>query len=383
MEKGFITVFAMIFMLIMLSACGKTTYEIDKEISVAFEGYDEYGQAIVNLDKEGLTHELKEITDLEDRYDVVEFETIIDELKVQATPNENLKNGDEIDLELLYDEENTINLELKLKDTKITVEELEPIKALSQEEIFAGMDLKFEGFSPFLSANALENSSSDVSGLFNYTIPEKRFMNDEELEIIAEPINDLMLSGYKADEKDFTYTIKVPTQQKYVENWDELNEEDKEYVIGEIEDTVTAKIDAEIKNGNNSILDKGKYVGTGMFIDDYDKANREEQYIFFIKEQEFDDYSNEKPNSVRFVYKNKVTFGEAAFLDKDYVNKTKDYFSVVGAENLIVDENGELVRNELNVQTYGKTNLDKETVKNEAIYKIKDMFSVDEIEIDS
>src|SRR5690625_2173667 len=143
--------------------------------------------------------------ELKESQEVVEFESIIYDLTVQATPNENLKNGDEVEFELLYEEENSINLELKLKDTKTTVEELEPITTLSQEEIFSGMELEFEGISPFLTARILDNPSSEVAELFNYTIAEKRFMNDEEIEIIAEPQSDLTSLGYKADEKDFTH----------------------------------------------------------------------------------------------------------------------------------------------------------------------------------
>src|SRR5690625_8037939 len=125
MKKRFITALAIIFMIVLLSACGKTTYEIDKEVSIEFEGYDEYGQAIVNLDREALFNALDEKMELKESQEVVEFESIIYDLTVQATPNENLKNGDEVEFELLYEEENSINLELKLKDTKTTVEELE------------------------------------------------------------------------------------------------------------------------------------------------------------------------------------------------------------------------------------------------------------------
>lgn len=87
-------------------------YEVDKEVSVAFEGYDEYGNAIVDIDKEKLFDQLREIKELKDRYEVVEFETMISNLEVEAAPNENLKNDDEIELALLYDEDNSLNMEI-------------------------------------------------------------------------------------------------------------------------------------------------------------------------------------------------------------------------------------------------------------------------------
>ncbi|GIN72376.1 hypothetical protein J14TS2_28510 [Bacillus sp. J14TS2] len=383
--KKYLTILSISVILILLTACGKNTYEIDKEIRVDFEGYDEYGKAQVHVDKDGLFSALNEIMKLKDRSEVVEFESLLSDLDVQVTPNENVKNGDKVDLELTYDEDNSLKLDLKLKNPKVTVEDLEPIKALSKEEIFAGIDIQYEGISPFLSAKVIENSSSEVSSLFNYSIPEQRFKIDEEIQVTAEPKSDLLASGYKADEQDFTNSIKVSSKEKYVEKWDELNEDDQKYILGEIQDLVTAKIDSEIQKGMNAILDKGKNVATGRSVEKNEQSKMDEQYFLFAKEREFENTTfdaNKAPNEVRFLYKNKVTLGEVLF-NQDYSDKTKDYFSLVGASNLILDENDDLVRSELNVKKLGKTDLDKETVKNENLYNMKDKFTMDEFEIAS
>lgn len=383
MRKSLAMTFISIF-LIILVACGKNTYEIDREVSVEFEGYDEYGKAVVNIDRDRLYSELSEVKDSKDNSEVNALHDLVEDLDVQIPPDENLKNGDDIELELLYDEDNSLNFDLKLKESKVTVENLEPITTLSQEDIFSGVELEYEGISPFLKAHIIESSSGEVTGLFNYSIPDKRFANNEEVEIKAEPISDLISSGYEADEEDFAMTVEVPVQKKYIEEWNELNKDDQEYVLGEIHDTVTAKVDAQLQQPMYSIYDKGKNATNGNFVKERGESERNEQYFLFVKENEFENVINynEEPNSVRFVYQNEISTREYIY-DENYSNVTKDLFSVVGASHLIIDENGDLVKNELKVGTYKNPDMDKETVKNEALYKVKDKYTMDEFDIDS
>ncbi|MBO0995984.1 hypothetical protein [Bacillus sp. SD088] len=88
--------------------------------------------------------------------------------------------------------------------------------------------------------------------------------------------------------QDFTNSIKVSSKEKYVEKWDELNEDDQKYILGEIQDLVTAKIDFEIQKGMNAILDKGKNVATGRSVEKNEQSKMEEQYFLFAKEREFE-----------------------------------------------------------------------------------------------
>lgn len=133
--KSFIMLLMMMCSIVLLTACGNNTYEIDREVSIEFEGYDEHGEAIINVDTGQLLSKLKEELNFKNNNDLIEFQSVISNLEVTATPNENLKNDDEIKLELSYDEDNSIKLTLTLKDPKITVKNLEPVTVLSKEDI--------------------------------------------------------------------------------------------------------------------------------------------------------------------------------------------------------------------------------------------------------
>lgn len=366
----------------ILAACGSgSTYEIDEELTVEFTGNDEYGRAVIDFDREEVTSAMKEKTKLKNREDKREFNDVIESIEIEAEPNEDLENGDEVDIDLSYDEDNSLNMSFKLKTTKMTVEDLEKMPELSQEDIFSGVDIEYEGVSPFLRAEVIENSSGEVTELFNYSVEDQRYASEDEIEIVAEPHSGLESLEYKVDEKDLTKKIEVPAKETYVEKWDELSEEDEKYILEEIGDTVTAKVDAEIEN--STIYDKGDWAVSGRSVTQVDKATKDEQYFLFLKKNQYDKddqdsyFADDMNNGVRIIYKNKITFDDSTY-DDDYDNKTKDYYSVVGASNIILDADGKLDRSELDVEVYGSSDIDKETVKNNELYNIKDKFTMDE-----
>lgn len=382
MKKRFVTLLMLTFVAIVLAACGSgSTYEIDEELTVEFSGTDEYGIAVIDFAKEAVEKALKEKLKLKNREEKREFKAVIESLEIKAKPNEKLKNGDEVALELKYNEENELDITFKLKDAKYTVKDLEEVPALSQEDIFSGIDVVFDGVSPFLNAEIIENSSGEVTELFEYTISEGFFENEEEVEIIAEPYDGLESLEYKVDEKDLTKTIKVPVEEYYAESWDDLNKEDKEHVLKEIDDMVTAKVDAEIHD--ISIKDKDKQIPYYFDISEVEKSAIDEQYFLFIKENQYENNSynsDDINNGVRFVYKNKITFSNDGN-DSKYKGKTWDFYSVIGVNNLVLDKEDKLNRSELEIDRIGYPNIDKDTNKNENLYNIKDKFTMDAFEM--
>lgn len=379
--RKYLTIGFISFIFLFLAACGKTTYEVDQEVSVEFAGYDEYGTAVLNFDKVELSNNLKTVVELKNANDSNDFESFMAGVEIQATPLEDLKNGDEIKLDLTYYEDNPLKIELKLKNSTVTVEGLESVTALSQDDIFSGIDVQFEGISPFLNVTITENSSSDVSSLFNYSIPEQRFENGEEFEITAEPNFDLLSEGYKVDDQDLTQTIEVPTQAKYVAAWDELSEDDQKFVLDEIQDQVTANVDSQLSGGGLTIYDKGSWAFNGRYIEEIEKSKPIEQFFLHVKENQTVD-RNEEVNHVRIVYKNNFTVGKFTFDTDGYSNTTHDLHFVVGASNLIIDEDGSLIRNDVTVDLIGQTDIDKETVKNNTLYQLKDKYTMDEFSLD-
>lgn len=380
MKKYIVTIF-LSSVLLLLVACGKTTYELDRALSVEFEGYDEYGIAIISVDKTKVYNDLSEVKKLNERNELAELDSIISSLQVEASQIESLKNGEEVELRISYDEDNRLDIAFELNEPKVTVQNLEPITTLSQEDIFEAIEIQYEGVSPFLQARIVEDTTNEMLSLFTYSIPEsdKFYKVDDEVEVIAEPKTELIQSGYKADEEDFSFTIKVPDQQKYVISWAELNEDDQKYIMNEIQDLVVARIDSRIQD--NSVYEKGSYITMGRYIDESGESILDETYFLFLKELESGPFGYyDDVNSIRFIYKNEITFGEV-FFNREYDHKTKDYYSVVGASNLIIDEDGNLDRNAVDFATFSNPDTDKVTVTNETVNKNKDKYNVDSFDM--
>lgn len=374
----------MVSIIMVLAACGGNTYEIDREVSIEFEGYDEHGEAIIDVDKGLLLSNLNKELNFKNNNDMIELETVIANLEVTATPNENLKNDDAINLELLYDEDNSIKLKLTLEDPKITVKGLEVITELSQDDIFTPVELTYEGVSPFLKVVLTRDSSDETAKLFDYAMLEPKEYNrvDEGIEVTAEPKIDLLSEGYSADEADFTNTIKIPAQQRYVEKWDELNKEDQAYILEEIQEYVESKV--EKMDGSYLIDDRGKIGATTSFIKELGKAKRQEAYFLFVDEDRYENLKYKSrfvPSTLRVIYKGEVTTKNSAGKGS-YNNGTYEYYTVVGAEHLIVDENDELVRAELKVDRVGTHDMHKKTAENDNIMIYKEDFTVEEVKLD-
>jgi hypothetical protein len=379
--KKYLPIVLMLFILILLTACGKDKHEIDNELSVEFNGYDEHGEVDISIDKGELYDRLaamKEIDDDVDMNGMFELDSIVSDLEVEAKPNEDLKNGDKVELELSYDEDNSLDIALDLKDPKIEVEGLAAIKTLSSDDVFSGVELQYEGISPFLSAE-VDASSNEAASAFSYSIPEGPFKNGEEITITAEPDSDLLAYGYKVEEDKFAKKIEVPSEKKYVEKWEDLNKEDQQYILTEVQDNVTANFDSDFDS--LGFYDKGEYIASGSDASG-EKSEQDEQYILFAKSDEDNSgiFSSKVMNSLRFIYKNKITFSDSVYTD-EYANTTHNNYTVVEVDNLTVDEEGNLDREEMTIEVTSDTDLDKATLKSDVLDKFKDEYTVTKFDL--
>lgn len=219
--------------------------------------------------------------------------------------------------------------------------------------------------------------------MFEYAIvdPKKTYKIDEAIEVTAEPKIELLDEGYEADEADYTNTIEIPAQRRYVEKWDDLNKEDQAYVLEEFQDFVESKVDK--KEGTYVIYDRGKSATVSNFVEETGESKIEEAYFLFVNEDKYEELSEDRkfvPSNMRIVYKGTVTT-EVSILNK-YSDDTYDYYTVVGTEHLIMDENDELVRAELKFKLYRDYEMHKKTVVNANINILKEDFTVDEIKLE-
>lgn len=118
------------------------------------------------------------------------FETVkVDIVDSDEAPNGTLSNGDKIELEYSYDKKMAKSLGLKVhaKDEYVTVKNLPEGKVLSVDDLFAGINISYEGVAPLLSVTMENNTTDEVLKTVEFEVvnPKDYYDNGEAVQVQA------------------------------------------------------------------------------------------------------------------------------------------------------------------------------------------------------
>ena len=109
-----------ILMIFVCSTCGcslfKTNIKLDQYITYEYDGVDGYTDLITGINTEGLINDFSEKIGGDKQK---EFSELLSSLKVVATKEENLANGDEISLSVSYDDTYIEYLNIRFKQQEL------------------------------------------------------------------------------------------------------------------------------------------------------------------------------------------------------------------------------------------------------------------------
>lgn len=211
MKKKIAVSAAMLFAAAMLSACGAAKLDPSDYVDIDVKGANGYGRVEISKnysdlrddvsDAQGDDSSKKERARAEEFADSIEFEITSD--------NENLKNGDVVEISVVYDKDDAKEYKVSFKSDsfKYKIEDLEDAEPLDPFE-----DLKVE-FSGFSSKGRYDIDNSDVDSYIRNQVyfyvedaPEG-LKNGDVLTVKADCDADSLLNdGYvlTSDTKDFT-----------------------------------------------------------------------------------------------------------------------------------------------------------------------------------
>lgn len=371
----------LLFTLTVLAACGGKTYTIDKELEVTFDGVDEHGTAHASLEKDVIFQKLKNQLKLKDEQK--DFEKMynltmaIEGISVELDPNSDLKNGDAVKVSLNYDEKNAAKVKFKLKDNKVKVEGLKEITTLTEEEVFKAADITYNDISPFLHLD-VRGDDSDIAQFVTFSIPDKNYAVGDEFEVKATIDGDPIQYGYKTDQKEMTTTMKVPEQEKrYVTKWEELKQEDRDYLLNEANDYVTAQVDAKL----NDYLNLKNQDSTIAYADNVTKKSKSSLHeLFFLMQKPTAQYVQET-NKIHLLYIHPLTIGEGSFVKEQYVNKETPMYAMLSAGDLLVDKDGNLLKENVQFKVLKSFDANPHFLKEFANDKAKSNFTIETVEL--
>lgn len=115
---------------------------------VSLIGYDSKGIIQAELDGTDVLTEIPQI------------QQVLDTVEMEVSGKENLSNGDKVEITYTYDEALAEELDIRLGDAPsvLTVENLPQAENISLEELFADIELVYEGTAPALQISVKNNS---------------------------------------------------------------------------------------------------------------------------------------------------------------------------------------------------------------------------------
>ncbi|MBR6328912.1 MAG: hypothetical protein IKR68_04605 [Lachnospiraceae bacterium] len=207
-------------------------------VSVKYQGFDGHGSAYTEINRE------KVIAGMEEAYSRYEkawwpsdkketldsFRDFGMSLAARLEKEEELENGDEVDILLDYDESRAkaLKISMKYEELPFTVENLEAGVKISKEELFGGMSLSVNGISPMITVIISNTSQDSFLKTVEYRQEDDRefFEKGDKLKIRAVyDKNKAVLARCDIDEADTVMEYTVPGDKRYVRSPDDLDEE--------------------------------------------------------------------------------------------------------------------------------------------------------------
>jgi len=137
--------------------------ELEDYVAVTYSGYNTEATAQVSLEESE------------------EYEDFLESVEVKLlSQNGNLENGDVLDIRFIYDEEEAKTNKLRIREDEclVEVEGLPDGKQLSNDDLFSGVRISYEGIAPLLSVSVSNDSTDPFFQTITYRIPDQKTYYD-------------------------------------------------------------------------------------------------------------------------------------------------------------------------------------------------------------
>ena len=270
----------------------KTKLDLDKYVTLSFEGYDGYGKAMVQFDKDAYLKDYKKKIKLKksgnflqdsltQNYGAEEllYDFYIDgRWVIEGATDGKLKNGDKVKFAWkLNQEELEENFKLKLssKGQELDVQGLKDVKLF---DAFQNLDIKFTGISPDGSVEWKGTGDMDGSKGYYFTVePSMDLKNGDKVKIKIEPENpEALIQKYGMAPKEMEKEITVEGLPSYVDKAEDVSES----LLQDMQKELTDKIQSQIANQGDQVSFVGaEYLGY-YFLNAKSKSAFEHNIIF-------------------------------------------------------------------------------------------------------
>lgn len=198
---------------VFLNDASKTTIDLKDVTHITLTGFD--GEGVLTA-----------TVDVDEKYGAF-YETV----SVDFSKSSGLTNGDEVTISFNYDKNaaKTYNLKVKAGDMHYTVSGLVAATPVSENDLFEGLDINFEGIAPLATAS-LDTSNTKFKDVVTYQIIDEKEYYDAGEKIRVRAVfdaADLEKLDYKAtvDSEECIKEYIVEDVDRYITDTDQITDE--------------------------------------------------------------------------------------------------------------------------------------------------------------
>ena len=340
---------ALCVIIIALSSIIKPSINLNKYISISFEGYDTVGKAVVTFDSEkfeadyekklsnatskgkssGLSKYSSEEAYLEALFDSYDTSTASGKflstcVNGSLDVSTNLSNGDVVTYTWNCDDDTALSVygyKLKYEDIEMTVEGLEEAETFDP---FDGIEIVFEGIGPNGSASVSGEPTANAAQELNYEIDKNSGLSNGDTVTVTvtmyydDPV-EYCIENYGMIPSPVSKTYTVEGLNSYITSSSEISEECLKDMQEQAEDVYNSNVAQNW--GDEETLKSFEYIGNYLLIN-----------------KDSDDYWGNS-NILYLVYKAKVK--DEYSNDGETYKETNDIYWYICYYDLLVDTNGD------------------------------------------
>lgn len=207
---------------------GKEDIKLSELTKISLVGYDSEGWIKAELDGSEVMAEVPQVQQL------------LDTVEMEFSMEEHLSNGDTVEITYTYDEKLAEELDIRVGDNPsvLTVENLPQAENISLEDLFADVELVFEGTAPALSVVVENNSEHLYIKTMDFVIRDAKEHYKKGDTIIVDALfseEDAIAYRYAIEKgaDGYSKSYALDGIDSYLTSADQLSEEARDTLIEE------------------------------------------------------------------------------------------------------------------------------------------------------
>lgn len=273
---GGCAVLLILIAIIVLVVTHKKTLDLQDYTKVSFEGYNGYGIATIDFDRDKFMDDVEEYGDVDD-VDTDDIDDIedwaelltdsadaydaINDISYELDKSDKLSNGDKVKVKYEFDNEKAAEIGLKFKgeDKEFEVKGLKKVKEINP---FDDLTVEFSGISPNAKVEITSDSSEDVISYIRFEADKTSgIAKGDKITVTVDVDEDYILKNYGCKLKETSKEYTCEDVDEYIIKYADISTEYLETIKTQAQDVINSYFAEE-----KEYIQAGKLTFEGVYF---------------------------------------------------------------------------------------------------------------------